>query len=254
MNSPEAKAGLQSLADAYKNGNIPKEAITFQEEQGRQAFQDGKLLFLRNWPYVYNLATTEGSSKVKDKFGVAPLPGVDGPGASSLGGHSAGHQRLLQEQGHRPGLPEVHRRRTTSRSSSGAGLAGPGRSARSTSDKELVAKLPYLPALLTSIENAVPRPVTPFYPAVTKAIQDNAYAAIKGEKTVDQAHHGHAEVPSQSASQRLIGQQVRRCGAGVTPPHAGPARLPSRRGRSIRSQPQRPRRRRGSLPGADARA
>ena len=32
--------------------NIPKEAITFQEEQGRQAFQSGKLLFLRNWPYV----------------------------------------------------------------------------------------------------------------------------------------------------------------------------------------------------------
>ena len=54
-------------------------------------------------------------------------------------------------------------------------------------DQALVAKYPYLPVLKTSIENAVPRPVTPFYPAVTKAIQDNAYAAIKGEKTVDQA-------------------------------------------------------------------
>lgn len=41
--------------------------------------------------------------------------------------------------------------------------------------------------LKTSIENAVPRPVTPFYPAVTKAIQDNAYPAIKGEKAVDAA-------------------------------------------------------------------
>jgi len=41
--------------------------------------------------------------------------------------------------------------------------------------------------LKTSIENAVPRPVTPFYPAVTKAVQDNAYAALKGEKTVDAA-------------------------------------------------------------------
>jgi multiple sugar transport system substrate-binding protein len=29
--------------------------------------------------------------------------------------------------------------------------------------------------------------VTPFYPAVTKAIQDNAYAALKGDKTVDKA-------------------------------------------------------------------
>jgi multiple sugar transport system substrate-binding protein len=54
-------------------------------------------------------------------------------------------------------------------------------------DAELVTKLPYLPVLKTSIQNAVPRPVTPFYPAVTKAIQENAYAAIKGEKTVDAA-------------------------------------------------------------------
>ena len=54
-------------------------------------------------------------------------------------------------------------------------------------DTELVQQLPYLTTLKTSIENAVPRPVTPFYPAVTKAIQDNAYAAIKGEKAVDAA-------------------------------------------------------------------
>jgi multiple sugar transport system substrate-binding protein len=54
-------------------------------------------------------------------------------------------------------------------------------------DKDLTAKLAYLPVLKTSIENAVPRPVTPYYPAVTKAVQDNAYSALKGEKSVDQA-------------------------------------------------------------------
>jgi multiple sugar transport system substrate-binding protein len=41
--------------------------------------------------------------------------------------------------------------------------------------------------LLKSIQAAVPRPVTPFYPAVTTAIQDNAYQALKGSKSVDQA-------------------------------------------------------------------
>ena len=33
----------------------------------------------------------------------------------------------------------------------------------------------------------MPRPVTPFYPAVTTAIQDNAYAALQGQKTAGQA-------------------------------------------------------------------
>ena len=89
VNSPQAAKGLGRLADAYKAGNIPKQAITYQEEQGRQSFEAGKLLFLRNWPYVFSLATTDASSKVKDKFGIAPLPGDSGPGASSLGGHDA---------------------------------------------------------------------------------------------------------------------------------------------------------------------
>jgi len=51
----------------------------------------------------------------------------------------------------------------------------------------LIAKMPYLPALKESIAGAVPRPVTPFYPAVSKAIQDNAYAALTGAKSVDAA-------------------------------------------------------------------
>ena len=89
LNTADAKKGLGLLVDGYKNGNIPKEAITYQEEQGRQAFEAGKLLFLRNWPYVYNLAKTDGSSTVKDTFAVAPLPGLTGTGASSLGGHNA---------------------------------------------------------------------------------------------------------------------------------------------------------------------
>ena len=44
IDSPEAAAGLKALAEHYKNGDIPKQAVTYQEEQSRAAFQDGKLL------------------------------------------------------------------------------------------------------------------------------------------------------------------------------------------------------------------
>jgi multiple sugar transport system substrate-binding protein len=54
-------------------------------------------------------------------------------------------------------------------------------------DPALVAKYPYLPVLKESIANAVSRPVTPFYPAVTQAIQDNFYAAMQGQKTPEAA-------------------------------------------------------------------
>jgi multiple sugar transport system substrate-binding protein len=186
VNSPESAKGLSRLADAYKNGDIPKQGITYKEEESRQAFESGKLLFLRNWPYVFNLASTEGSSKVKGKFAVAPLPGESGPGASSLGGHNAAmsaysaHKAtafdflkfLLDEQQQRWFVTQ--------------GSLAPSLQAL-YDDPALVKKAPYLPVLKTSILNAVPRPVSAFYPAVTKAVQDNSYAAIKGEKSVQQA-------------------------------------------------------------------
>ncbi|WP_427005138.1 ABC transporter substrate-binding protein [Pseudarthrobacter sp. H2] len=186
LNTDAAKAGLGNLAKAYADGNIPKEAITFQEEQSRQAFQDGKLLFLRNWPYVYNLATTEGSSKVKDVLGMAALPGKDGAGASSLGGHSDAISVYSKNKATALDWLKFLTTEETQKFFATQGSLAPVLG-KLYDDPDLVAKLPYLPVLKTSIENAVPRPVTPFYPAVTKAIQENAYSAIKGEKPVDAA-------------------------------------------------------------------
>lgn len=186
LNTPEAKEGLENLAAAYADGSIPKEGITFQEEQGRQAFQDGKLLFHRNWPYVYNLAATEGSSKVKDVLGMTALPGKDGPGASTLGGHSAAISVYSKNKATALDFVKFLVTEENQKFFATQGSLAPVLEAL-YDDQELVAKLPYLPVLKTSIENAVPRPVTPFYPAVTKAIQENAYSAIKGEKTVEAA-------------------------------------------------------------------
>jgi multiple sugar transport system substrate-binding protein len=186
LTTAEAKAGLSNLAKAYADGNIPKEGITFQEELSRQAFQSGKLLFLRNWPYVYNLATTEGASTVKDKLGMAALPGKSGPGASSLGGHNMAVSVYSKNKATALDFLKFMTSEETEKFYATQGSLAPVLGAL-YEDKDLVAKLPYLPVLKTSIENAVPRPVTPFYPAVTKAIQENAYSAIKGEKSVEAA-------------------------------------------------------------------
>ncbi|WP_038469876.1 ABC transporter substrate-binding protein [Arthrobacter sp. PAMC 25486] len=186
VNSPEAKAGLQNLVDGFKDGNIPKQAQTYQEEQGRQSFEAGKLLFLRNWPYVYNLAKTDGSSTVKDTFGVAPLPGKDGPGASTLGGHNMGVSVYSKNKATAKDFLAFMTTEETQKFYATQGSLAPVLESL-YDDADLISKLPYLPVLKTSILNAVPRPVTPFYPAVTQAIQQNSFAALQGTKTVDQA-------------------------------------------------------------------
>ncbi|MFJ3382472.1 ABC transporter substrate-binding protein [Curtobacterium sp. NPDC090217] len=186
VDTAKAKAGLENLVAAFKDGNIPAEAITYQEEQGRTAFESGKLLFLRNWPYVYNLAKTDGSSTVKDTFGVAPLPGADGVGASTLGGHNAAISAYSKHKATAHDFLEFLMSSDTQKFFATQGSLAPVIGDLYT-DSELTAKLPYLPTLLKSIQSAEPRPVTPYYPAVTKAIQDNSYAALKGSKSVDEA-------------------------------------------------------------------
>ena len=186
IDSPEAAAGLKALADNYKNGNIPKQAITYQEEQSRASFQDGKLLFLRNWPYVYNLASTDAGSKVKGKFAVAPLPGVDGPGTSTLGGHQAAISAYSKNKATALDFLKFLTSPEEQKINMEKGSLAPVIESIYT-DEALVKKYPYLPVLLESIKNAVSRPVTPFYPGVTKAIQDNFFPAIQGQKSPEQA-------------------------------------------------------------------
>jgi multiple sugar transport system substrate-binding protein len=187
VNTPEAKEGLDFLVDGFASGMIPKGAITWQEEQGRQAFQDGKLIFLRNWAYVYALAEkTDGSSKVAGKFAVAPLPGKDGPGVSMLGGNNFAISSFATNKATAVDFiaylnsPEAQRNRLLKTST-------PPPLASLYTDPELVKVYPYLPALKTSIEKAQPRPAVVKYGDVTLAIQDSAYGALQGQLAPDAA-------------------------------------------------------------------
>ncbi|MBT2491016.1 ABC transporter substrate-binding protein [Streptomyces sp. ISL-96] len=176
VDSAGARDGLGFLARGVRDGWIPREALTYKEEESREAFQNGRLLFLRNWPYAY-AGISGKDSEVAGKFGAVPLPGADGPGTSVLGGSNlavnahARHpesaadliayltsepvQRKVLTEG---ALPPVL-----------AGLYG---------DAELVRKYPYLPALRTSVLAAAPRPKSPRYDQVSLAVQAVVHDAM----------------------------------------------------------------------------
>jgi len=187
VNTPEAKAGLEELVNGFKTGAIPKAAITYKEEEGRRAFQEGKLLFHRNWPYVYAKASaTDGSSKIVGKFGVAPLPGKDGPGVSSLGGHDYAINSFAKNKATAIDFINFMASEAQQKANLQKVSLAPTW-ASLYDDPTLNKQFPYLAPLKASILNAQPRPRVVKYGDVTAAIQAAAYDALNGKVAPDKA-------------------------------------------------------------------
>lgn len=185
LDTPEAAAALEFLVSGFADGVIPAEAITYQEEEGRRAFQSGNLLFLRNWPYVYGLATQEGAdSVVQESIGIAPLPGIDGPGASTLGGYNLAISKTSENQETAKDFitylesDDVQRSILTD-------LGLPPVRAALYDDAELQASIPYLSTLKSALENAVARPQAVSYNEFSTLISTEIYKALQGENSVD---------------------------------------------------------------------
>jgi multiple sugar transport system substrate-binding protein len=181
VNSAAAREGIGFLARGVREGWIPKKALTYKEEESKQAFRDGKLLFLRNWPYAYVASSAKGSP-VAGKVGAVPLPGPDGPGRSVLGGsnlavnaharHPDSAARLIAYLTSAPVQRQVLTR----------GALPPVRAAL-YQDPGLIRRFPYLPTLRESVRSAAPRPKSPRYGQVSLVVQAVVHDALTGHET-----------------------------------------------------------------------
>ncbi|HEX7128023.1 MAG TPA: ABC transporter substrate-binding protein [Thermodesulfobacteriota bacterium] len=99
VNNPAAVEAL-TLASTWVGGIAPPGVLNYAEEESRGAFQSGRAVFMRNWPYAWGLANAP-DSPVRGKVGVAPLPagGPDGRHASTLGGALLAVSRYSAEPG-----------------------------------------------------------------------------------------------------------------------------------------------------------
>ncbi|MFR9798519.1 ABC transporter substrate-binding protein [Streptomyces sp. MS06] len=185
VDSAAAREGIGFLVRGVREGWIPREALTYKEEESKQAFLDGRLLFLRNWPYAYAAASAAGSP-LAGKVGVVPLPGPDGPGTSVLGGsnlavnahasHPESAERLIAYL-----TSERVQRQVLVR-----GALPPVR-ADLYEDPGLVRRFPYLPTLRQSVLTAAPRPKSPRYDQVSLAVQAVVHDALTGHETPESA-------------------------------------------------------------------
>ncbi|CAL9614629.1 putative ABC transporter-binding protein [Streptomyces sp. enrichment culture] len=181
VDSAAAREGIGFLARGVREGWIPEEALAYKEEESKRAFQDGRLLFLRNWPYAYVAASAEGS-EVAGKIGAVPLPGPDGPGTSVLGGSNLAVSAHARHPDTAARLIAYLTGERVQRQVLTRGALPPVR-ADLYDDPELIRAFPYLPTLRESVLAAAPRPKSPHYDQVSLVVQAVVHDAMTGQET-----------------------------------------------------------------------
>ena len=83
LDQPQALEALAFMVSCLRRPAVsPPGVTTYEEEESRRLFQDGRAVFLRSWPYTWRLAQMTGSP-LRGRVGVLPM--VHAPGGSSAG-------------------------------------------------------------------------------------------------------------------------------------------------------------------------
>ncbi|CAM2943190.1 ABC transporter substrate-binding protein [Actinomyces slackii] len=187
INSSEAIAGAQTAADGFKDGIIPKEALEWKEEDGRNAFEADKLLFYRQWPYQY---ANNLEALGEEKFGVAALPSIGGKAfVPTLGGHNCAITTNCKNKATALKFVKWWTSEESERYALETQTLAPIL-ASLYKDEAMLKKFPYLTILRESLDNAKGRPSAVAYGDVTAAIQDAFHPVLQGTGTAKDAIAG----------------------------------------------------------------
>lgn len=187
VDSPPAVDGLEFLVNGLRQGWIPTADLGYEEVSAQQAFESGKFLFLSDWPDAYAAASQPGSgNQVVGKFGVVALPGLAGPGSSSLGGANLAISAYSQHQ--ETALNFISYLTDLANETTMLKNGGfPPVWKQLYSDPSLRKQFPYLPVLEQAIDSAQPRPVSADYDQASLVISSAVQAALRMRETPQQA-------------------------------------------------------------------
>ena len=180
VNSPEGVAAL-TLMTSWVGGISPSAITTYKEEDARSSWQNGDSVFMRNWPYAFALGNDPATSKIAGKFEVHNMlyGGSNTTGHSSLGGWQYGINAFSKNPD--AGWKFVqHQLAEPAQKTLAVKLSLTSTLKSIYSDADVLKANPFFAKLEPVFETAQPRPVTPFYPDVSNAIQVRIHSALTG--------------------------------------------------------------------------
>ncbi|WP_164012051.1 ABC transporter substrate-binding protein [Pyxidicoccus trucidator] len=188
LDAGPAREALGYLRGLVAEGVSPETVTGFSEEESRRVFQEGRAVFMRNWPYAWSEAQ-KPDSPIRGKVGIAPLPTKSGePGWGTLGGWQLAVNAHVS-----PERRKLAARLIAHLTSPEANLVLALNYARNPprpavyEDPRLRAADPFIADLKPMVERARPRPVTPYYNLIADVLQSEFSAAVAGLRTPEEA-------------------------------------------------------------------
>jgi multiple sugar transport system substrate-binding protein len=195
LSEPGAEEGAAVIAELVDAGVAGPAVSTAQEEEARALFQGDSGGFMVNWPYVWQAANGEADAgsldaAVIDDIGWTIYPQtVEGEdSAPPFGGIMLGIGAFTE---HPDEALEAAACITSPESRTEYMLfsGNPSASEESYSDPEVVEAFPMAEVILESLQNAKPRPQTPFYNEVSESLQRTYHppSSVQSDSTPDEA-------------------------------------------------------------------
>jgi multiple sugar transport system substrate-binding protein len=190
----DSDAGIRALTamrdSIYRDRIVPLDVLAWQEEQTRFAFQSGRAVTMRNWPYANPLLADAAGSRVAGRFAVALMPhAACGVSVATLGGQ----QLAINAHSRRADAAYALVEHLTSPDQmlERARVAGeyPARSALYDRDQLAAAIVASPTQIRRIIEHAVPRPVTPVYAELSELLQVQLHRALTRQREPADALH-----------------------------------------------------------------
>ena len=191
IDSPESARGLQTERSMVEEGVAPQSVTTYTETESEALFLRGDSVFLRTWPQLYSKAgDPEQSSIDQTRLGVAPLPaGEGGRSAGGLGGWNffinAASDPATQDAAY-----EFIRFATSPEQQRFYALEGSRLPTVQElyDDQEVLDAVPVIRlAGEQALQDARPRPVSPFYSDMSLEMAEQFNASLNGEVSPEEA-------------------------------------------------------------------
>ncbi|GAC1406733.1 MAG: ABC transporter substrate-binding protein [Ktedonobacteraceae bacterium] len=190
VNSAEGKQALTQMV-SWVGTISPTAVTTYKEEDSRSAWQNGDSAFMRNWPYAFVLGNDPKTSKIAGKFDVHPMlfGGSNTSGHSNLGGWQYGINAFSKN-------PDASWKfiqymiSPPSQKTIAIELSEFATLKSIYTDPDVLAKNPFFGKMQPVLAGALPRPVSPFYPDISNAIQLRVHSALTKQSNVADALSG----------------------------------------------------------------